>query len=136
MKTHFAPFTDLEDLEQAPCGTWLGGTSELSGDWTKVDCRLCQMRKERITRSAEAEERAIIEQMGEMAEFMRADSAEPNAKQAFHDYCDRCAEIVAPWPAWKRQAIKSPPVPAVVCRPGINCGKCYGCTSRAPRKQP
>jgi hypothetical protein len=63
-------------------------------------------------------------------------SAEPSAKQAFRDYCDRCAEIVAPWPVWKRQAIKSPPVPAVVCRPGINCGKCYGCTNRAPGKQP
>ncbi|WP_252088767.1 hypothetical protein [Pseudomonas sp. MWU13-3659] len=136
MKTHFAPFTDLDDLEQAPCGTWLGDTSELSGEWSKVDCLLCQKRKDRIIAAAAAEESAIVEQMGEMAEWMRADSAEQNAKQAFRDYCDRCAEIVATWPVWKREAIKSPPVPAVVCRPGINCGKCFGCASRARGKQP
>lgn len=76
MKTHFAPFTDLEDLEQAPCGTWLGSASELAGDWAMVDCRLCKRRRERITQSAADEERAIIEQMGEMADFMRAASAE------------------------------------------------------------
>ncbi|MBK4999497.1 hypothetical protein IAE37_001773 [Pseudomonas sp. S31] len=72
MKTHFAPFTDLEDLEQAPCGTWLGESSELSGDWTMVDCRLCKKRKERIASAAAAEDRAIVEQMGNMATFMRA----------------------------------------------------------------
>ncbi|MFV3291978.1 hypothetical protein ACNFBR_24990 [Pseudomonas sp. NY11955] len=74
MKTHFAPFTDLEDLEQAPCGTFIGDSSELSGDWTKVDCMLCQKRKEKIIAAAAAEERAIVEQMGHMAAFMRAQS--------------------------------------------------------------
>ncbi|WMW04166.1 hypothetical protein [Pseudomonas entomophila] len=135
MRTHFATSADLDDIEQAPCGTWLGEHSQLSGNWARVDCLLCQKRKENITRSAQAEEHAIIEQMGEMAECMRADSAEQNAKQAFRDYCDRCAEIVSTWPVWKREAIKSPPVPAVVCRPGINCGKCFGCASRARGKQ-
>lgn len=75
MKTHFAPFTDLEDLEQAPCGTWLGESSELSGDWANVDCRLCQKRKKKLTRSSVAEERAIIEQMGDMAALMRAEDS-------------------------------------------------------------
>lgn len=72
MTTHFAPFTDLEDLEQALCGTWLGESSELTGDWAMVDCRRCQARKETITKSAAAEELAIVEQMGDMAAFMRA----------------------------------------------------------------
>ncbi|ESW39344.1 TPA: hypothetical protein ACG5DM_002043 [Pseudomonas putida] len=72
MKTHFAPFTDLEDLEQAPCGTWLGESSELSGDWAMVDCLLCQKHKAKITAAAEDEERFIVEQMGDMAAFMRA----------------------------------------------------------------
>lgn len=72
MKTHFAPFTDLEDIEQAPCGTWLGEASELSGDWTNVDCRRCQKRKQNIIKAAAAEEHAIVEQMGDMAAFMRA----------------------------------------------------------------
>ncbi|MBK5008434.1 hypothetical protein IAE33_000294 [Pseudomonas sp. S60] len=72
MKTHFAPFTDLEDIGQAPCGTWLGESPELSGDWAKVDCLLCQKRKVRIITAAADEERFIVEQMGNMAAFMRA----------------------------------------------------------------
>ncbi|AXA25691.1 hypothetical protein [Pseudomonas putida] len=77
MKTHFAPFTDLDDIEQAPCGTWLGESSELSGDWTMVDCRLCQKRKERIIAAAADGERFIVEQMGDMAAYMRAVDSEP-----------------------------------------------------------
>ncbi len=77
MKTHFAPFSDLEDVEQAPCGTWLGESSDLTGDWTMVDCRLCHKRKERITSAAAAEERAIVEQMGDMAALMRAEGSAP-----------------------------------------------------------
>ncbi|MBC3504853.1 hypothetical protein HU761_26085 [Pseudomonas sp. SWRI59] len=75
MKTHFAPFTDLEDIEQTPCGTWLGEASELSGDWAEVDCQLCQKRKERIIAAAADEERFIVEQMGDMAAFMRAEDS-------------------------------------------------------------
>ncbi|MEG0635785.1 MAG: hypothetical protein RR517_25040 [Pseudomonas sp.] len=73
MKTHFATFTDLEDIEQAPCGTWLAEASDLSGDWAKVDCLLCQKRKKQIIASAEAEEHAIVEQMGDMAAFMHSE---------------------------------------------------------------
>ena len=76
MKTHFAPFTDLEDVEQAPCGTWLGESSELSGDWAMVDCQLCKKRRERITAAAAEEERFIVEQMGDMAAFMRAEGSD------------------------------------------------------------
>ncbi|MGN8259458.1 hypothetical protein ACLEJW_09010 [Pseudomonas sp. SMSB3] len=72
MKTHFAPFTDLDDLEQAPCGTWLGESSELSGDWAKVDCQRCHKLKSSITKALAAEEHTIVEQMGDMAAFMRA----------------------------------------------------------------
>ncbi|WP_349975147.1 hypothetical protein [Pseudomonas sp. WHRI 8519] len=72
MKTHFVPFTDLEDVEQASCGTWLGESSELSGDWAEVDCLLCQKHKTKIIAAAEAEERFIVEQMGDMAAVMRA----------------------------------------------------------------
>lgn len=72
MKTHFAPFTDVEDIEQAPCGTWLGEAPSLSGDWAVVDCRLCHSRRERIIAAAADEERFIVEQMGDMAAFMRA----------------------------------------------------------------
>lgn len=72
MKTHFAPFTDLDDIEQAPCSTWLGESSELSGDWATVDCRLCKKRRERIISAIADEERFTVEQMGDMAAFMRA----------------------------------------------------------------
>jgi hypothetical protein len=75
VKTHFAPFTDLEDIEQAPCGNWLGESSELSGDWARVDCRLCKKRRERIIAAAADEERFIVEQMGDMAAFMREEGS-------------------------------------------------------------
>lgn len=82
MKTHFSPTPVQDDIEQAPCGTWLGDASGLSGEWTNVDCQLCHKRKEKIIGSAAAEERAIIEQMGDMANFMRATSAEPANKES------------------------------------------------------
>lgn len=78
MKTHFTPFTDLEDIEQAPCGTWLGEASELSGDWAEVDCLLCKKRRERIIAAAADEERFIVDQMGNMAAFMRAEDSAPH----------------------------------------------------------
>lgn len=75
MKTHYFPwgFTDEEEPEQAPCGTWLGGDSNLTSDWQRVDCVLCLKRKSRITKVYAAEEQAIVAQMGHMAAFMKAE---------------------------------------------------------------
>jgi hypothetical protein len=70
MKTHYSPFLQ-EDEEQAVCGTWLGEASNLSGDWSRVDCRHCISRKRKIASSIAAEEQAIVQQMGDMANFMR-----------------------------------------------------------------
>lgn len=81
MKTHFAPGSMPDDAEQAPCGIWLGESSDMSGDWTRVDCRLCQKRKEKIIGSEAAEEHAIIEQMGDMANFMRATDTGPTSRE-------------------------------------------------------
>lgn len=71
MTTHFAPHLQFDDAEQAACGTWIGEASNMTGDWARVDCRICIKLKARITDQAEAEERAIVEQMGDMAEFMK-----------------------------------------------------------------
>jgi hypothetical protein len=73
MRTHFTGQLGGgdEDVEQAGCGTWLGEASNLTGDWGRVDCALCLRRKAKITTQIEAEERAIVEQMGDMAAFMK-----------------------------------------------------------------
>ncbi|MCO8161050.1 hypothetical protein NJC40_03575 [Pseudomonas sp. 21LCFQ02] len=72
MKTHYCPRPqDDECEEQAACGTWLGESSSLSGDWALVDCRRCIKGKEKITQSVATEEAAIVQQMGDMANFMR-----------------------------------------------------------------
>lgn len=83
MRTHYYPNglarydSDGHDfVEQGPCGTWLGETSELSGDWNRVDCKRCLKDRPAITASSEAEERAIIEQMGDMAAHMRPAAAD------------------------------------------------------------
>lgn len=51
MKTHFYPWGFPDDAEIAPCGTWLGLTSNLSGEWARVDCARCQKQKARLMRS-------------------------------------------------------------------------------------
>lgn len=71
MRTHFSPHLQPDDAEQAPCGTWFGEASHETGDWGRVDCRRCLKLKVRITKSSEAEERAIVDQMGDMAAFMK-----------------------------------------------------------------
>ena len=79
MRTHFNGRLgggDDDDVEQAACGTWLGEASNLSGDWGRVDCALCLKRKTRITDQHEAEERAIVEQMGDMTAFMKRNHPE------------------------------------------------------------
>lgn len=73
MKTHFFTGPGADDIERAPCGTWLGEGSGLSGMWEKVDCHRCQVAKVKIIESAATEESAIVEQMGDMADFMRAE---------------------------------------------------------------
>jgi hypothetical protein len=72
MRTHFEPHLQYDEAEQAMCGTWYGDASNSTGDWSRVDCRRCIKLKARITKSSEAEERAIVDQMGDMAEFMKS----------------------------------------------------------------
>ncbi|MBP3998337.1 hypothetical protein [Pseudomonas koreensis] len=74
MATHFDPYPgddDDDEAEQAPCGTWLGETSNGSNNWAHVDCGLCLKSKARISAAHEAIEAAIVEQMGDMAAYMR-----------------------------------------------------------------
>jgi len=71
MKTHYSAHPQDDSEEQAVCGTWLGEASSLSGDWSRVDCRHCIKRKGKISLSVAAEEEAIVQQMGDMANFMR-----------------------------------------------------------------
>jgi len=71
MKTHYSAHPQDDSEEQAACGSWLGEASNLSGDWSRVDCRRCLRGKEKISASVAAEEDAIVQSMGDMANFMR-----------------------------------------------------------------
>jgi hypothetical protein len=71
LKTHYCPHPQDESEEQAVCGTWLGEASNLSGEWSRVDCRRCIGSKVKISLSVATEEAAIVQQMGDMANFMR-----------------------------------------------------------------
>lgn len=81
MRTHYSPDglargdSDGDFVERGPCGTWLSESSNLSGDWSRVDCKRCLKDRPAITASSEAEERAIVEQMGDMATHFRRHSA-------------------------------------------------------------
>jgi hypothetical protein len=72
MATHFDPYPDDDEAEQAPCGTWLGEASNGTSNWAHVDCGLCLRMKAKISAAHEASEAAIVEQMGDMAAYMRA----------------------------------------------------------------
>lgn len=71
MATHYDPYPDDDETEQAPCGTWLGEASNGTSHWAHVDCGLCLRMKAKISAANEASEAAIVEQMGDMAEYMR-----------------------------------------------------------------
>lgn len=75
MKTHYYPWGFDEDDEQAPCGTWFGESPRVSGDWSRVDCGHCIRRKKRIMGAIESEEKFIVDQMGDMADFMAKQGA-------------------------------------------------------------
>ena len=70
MKTHYYPWGFYEDEERAPCGTFFGEDNSASGDWENVTCGHCIRRKKRIMGIVADEEKAIVEQMGSMADFM------------------------------------------------------------------
>lgn len=72
MATHFDPCPDNDEAEQAPCGTWPGEASNGTSNWAHVDCGLCLRMNAKISAAHEASEAAIIEQMGDMAVYMRA----------------------------------------------------------------
>ncbi|WP_223448224.1 hypothetical protein [Pseudomonas sp. BF-R-19] len=71
MATHFDPYPEDDEAEQAPCGTWLGEASNGTSNWAHVDCGLCLRMKAKISAAHEASEAAIVEQMGDMAAYMR-----------------------------------------------------------------
>lgn len=74
MSTHFSRYPDDDGPEQAPCGTWIGDASDLSSDWGRVDCKRCLKWKDTIMATHAAEESAIVQQMGDMAAFMKQES--------------------------------------------------------------
>lgn len=69
MSTHFSRYPDDDEPEQAPCGIWMGDASELSSNWAHVNCKLCLKWKDVIMARHEAEESAIVQQMGDMADY-------------------------------------------------------------------
>lgn len=75
MAAHFYPYQDDDEADQAPCGTWLGDSSELTGNWALVDCRRCLNNKPKIMAGHAGNEAAIIAQMGDMARHMAAKEA-------------------------------------------------------------
>ncbi|MAB24945.1 MAG: hypothetical protein CMK78_11440 [Pseudomonadales bacterium] len=77
MKTHYMPYQyETEDIERAPCGTWLGEDSGVTGILEIVTCAKCIKKSAKILQSAKTQEEAILAQMGSMADFMRRKQAQ------------------------------------------------------------
>lgn len=81
VSTHFSRYPDDDGPEQAPCGIWIGDASDLSSDWSRVDCKRCLKWKDTIMATHEAEERAIVQQMGDMADYYAGQQVNRMAEQ-------------------------------------------------------
>jgi hypothetical protein len=71
MRTHFTFSSEDEDAVNELCGTRIGNESSAARDWRSVDCLRCLKNKSKIILRAKSDERAMIEQMGDMAIFMK-----------------------------------------------------------------
>lgn len=72
MKTHFQPYHDeYGDIEVMPCGTkaYFDIPSDTTSNWKHVTCKRCLGQKEKIQKSFEENEKEIVRQMGDMANF-------------------------------------------------------------------
>lgn len=75
MATHYYPYlNDAEDLDQFPCGSLVGESSNISASWNAVDCGRCLRSKKRLTIAVANDEKEIVKQMGEMADLMSRES--------------------------------------------------------------
>lgn len=71
MKTHYHPnCINWDEIDVATCGVFLGESSYLSWDWDRVTCLRCLNGRVRIETAIQVEESAIVEQMGDTANFM------------------------------------------------------------------
>lgn len=70
MTTHYDPYSETLHGDITACGTVVGDKYSASANWNHVDCRRCQKQKDRIVKTVEREEEAIIKQMGEFADFV------------------------------------------------------------------
>jgi len=71
MTMHFYPYAD-DEAEVAECGALLGFGGDSTNNWGLVDCRRCLKRKAEIIAAHATQETAIVAQMGDMADYMRA----------------------------------------------------------------
>lgn len=73
MKTHFSkyPEEDYDYLDYTACGAVVGEYSKLTSSWKYVDCKRCLKSKDKIIKTIQEEEVAIIEQMKGFVEFMK-----------------------------------------------------------------
>jgi hypothetical protein len=70
MKTHFDPYTEIDDIpDQAMCGVLIGESYETTTNWEKVDCKRCINSKNKIMKFVEQTEANIIKYMGDFVEF-------------------------------------------------------------------
>lgn len=78
MKTHFEPYATTEPdepIEKYPCGTIAPSDyATTTHVWASVDCLRCLKNKERLQKSFEETEKAIVCQMGDMANFFEKEN--------------------------------------------------------------
>jgi len=83
MKMHFGFFEDcgsyetpLDCCEETLCGYPVGDSLEeyVTDCWNDISCKRCLRLKDAVVKGQEADEQAIIAQMGDMADFFKEEA--------------------------------------------------------------
>jgi len=70
-KIHFDPYgDDYSCVENTPCGVRMPEDYKSSSLWTDVDCKRCLYNRAKLTDSFKENEKAIVNQMGDMADYL------------------------------------------------------------------
>ncbi|AUR95120.1 hypothetical protein NVP1201B_15 [Vibrio phage 1.201.B._10N.286.55.F1] len=71
-KVHYSPYSDEDESysERAMCGVRVGESYQYDNRWNYVTCKLCEKNRDKIESSIKVEEETIVDQMGDMVEFL------------------------------------------------------------------
>jgi hypothetical protein len=75
-KVHYSPYADGDEsyAERAMCGVIVGENYQYDNRWANVSCKMCIKNRIKIEGCAKSIEEDAVNQLGDMAEFIKKDA--------------------------------------------------------------